>query len=358
MEGPIDDSAIFDLLGRFLAGECNPEETARVQDWLAAAPENQTTLEALKEIWHHAPAPDPQAQAREDIAWSKVSMRMQAQASAQAAHAAGEEPTAAPSLAPLPKATSARQWWWRIAAMLAVALSIGMVFYLNQLRQQPGSELLAFSTGATALTDTLPDGTIVHLNAHSRLVYPAQFAAGERVVSLEGEAFFEVAHDAAHPFRILAGAADVRVLGTSFNLSTSGEQVRVAVQTGKVELTQHDSLTPQPRAKLLLTAGMAASYDGKRKAMQQELGEVENDQFWRTGNLVFRDASMERVVDQLNAVFSDSITLGNPALASCHLSTSFRRPSIDSVITVIAETFDLKVTHNGNVYQLDGEPCE
>ncbi len=356
MEGSIDDSAMFELLGRHLAGECSPDEAAMVAQWLQQSPENQKTLEALQIIWSQAPAPDPQAQAREDAAWNRLQARMHAPATASSSDEGGG--AVEPQVLQMPKPDRNRLRLWRLAAMLAIAVSIGMVFYLNQIRKNPVTELLTVASGVQPLTDTLPDGTIVNLNAHSSIVYPAQFAAGERVVQLEGEAFFEVAHDAAHPFRIHAGATDVRVLGTSFNLSTRGARVRVAVQTGKVELSERDSLQGQPRAKLLLTAGMAGSYDGSKKALRQEQGEVENDQFWRTGNLVFRDAPMARVVEQLNAVFADSIALSNPGLARCHLSTSFTRPSIDSVITVIAETFDLKVTHNGNLYQLDGEPCE
>lgn len=353
MEGPIDDSALFELLGRYLAGECSPTEVLVVQEWLAAAPQNRQTLEALQAIWEQAPAPDPQAQAREDAAWNRLQSRMRGTAGAPAAPA---EEAAAP-LVQLPRPSAAR-WWWRVAAMLAVGVSISLVIYLNQLRQDPKTALRTLATSDQPLTDTLPDGTIVHLNAHSRLDYPAAFAAGERVVALDGEAFFEVAHDAAHPFRIAAGAADVRVLGTSFNLSTRGARVRVAVQTGTVELSQHDSLSAQPKAKLLLTAGMAGSYDGKRNVLQAEAGEVENDQYWRTGKLVFRDAPMARVVTQLNAVLPDSIVLANAAIGQCHLSTSFTRPSIDDVIMVITETFDLQVTHNGNIYQFDGSGCE
>jgi transmembrane sensor len=359
MEGPIDDSAMFELLGRHLAGECSPSETAMLENWLAAAPENQQSLEALKAIWSQAPQPDPQVQARTDAAWSRMQQRMQASAASEGDPAEVPEMPATPAAMPLLSPQAARKlWMWRAAAMLMVALSVSLIFFLNQSRKNPETELVAVLSGDAPLTDTLPDGTVVYLNAHSRLEYPKAFAAGERVVALDGEGFFEVAHDPAHPFRIHAGDADVRVLGTTFNLSTRGARVRVAVQTGRVELSAADSLPQQPRAKVLLTAGMAGSYDPQRKVVTQEDGEVENDQFWRTRKLIFRDAPMQRVVAQLNAVLEDSIALTNPALGNCHLSTSFDRPSIDSVIAVITETFDLKVTVNGNIYQLDGEGCK
>ncbi len=356
MEGPIDDSAMLELLGKHLAGECSPEETAMVQAWMAAAPENARTYEALVGIWEQAPAPDVQAQAAEDAAWLRLQARMHGQA--QAAQAVPGPDQDGATILQMPRPSSSRTWFLRIAAMLAVAVSISLVFYLNQSRKNPAAELLSLASGDEPLTDTLPDGTIVSLNAHSRLDYPAQFAGTERVVVLQGEGFFDVAHDAAHPFRIQAGVADVRVLGTSFNLSARGDQVRVAVQTGTVELAAHDSLVQQPKARLRLTAGMKGSYDGQRRSMQQEQGEVENDQYWHTGRLVFRDASIGRVVEQLNAVFADSIALGNPAIANCRLNTSFERPSIDAAVAVIAETFDLSVTRNGKIYLLDGEACK
>ena len=88
---------------------------------------------------------------------------------------------------------------------------------------------------------TLCDGTRVWLNANSELEYPSAFAAGSREVTLRGEAYFEVAKDAARPFVVRTPSARVEVLGTSFNvLAPSAEECVATLVEGRVRLA--DSL--------------------------------------------------------------------------------------------------------------------
>ena len=84
---------------------------------------------------------------------------------------------------------------------------------------------------------TLPDGSRVWLNAGSKLVYPASFNSGRREVVLEGEGYFEIAANAAHPFQVYAGDAQVRVLGTAFNLSSyKNEKQQLVLCSGSVSV--------------------------------------------------------------------------------------------------------------------------
>ncbi|HEX2899982.1 MAG TPA: FecR domain-containing protein, partial [Bacteroidia bacterium] len=252
---------------------------------------------------------------------------------------------------------SPTMWFIRIAAAVLFVVSIGLVLVLNHYSRLPETQLATLDSGDHSLTDTLSDGTVVTLNAHSRLEYPLKFARNERQVKLEGEAYFDVAHDPQHPFRIHAGSADVRVLGTSFNLNARGDKVKVAVQTGKVELSQADSVAGNPRQRLLLTAGMAGSYDGKAKRMQQERGEAENALFWKTKKLVFRNEPLDQVVAALNAVLGDSIVIGNAAIGRCTLTTTFEKPSIAAALEVIAATFNLEIIRDEKHYEIKGIGC-
>ncbi|MBV7530569.1 FecR family protein [Chitinophaga sp. sic0106] len=88
---------------------------------------------------------------------------------------------------------------------------------------------------------TLPDGSRVWLNAGSKLVYPTAFNSGNREVVLEGEGYFEVAADPAHPFNVYAADAQVRVLGTAFNLSSyKNEKQQLVLCSGSVLLASDD----------------------------------------------------------------------------------------------------------------------
>lgn len=78
--------------------------------------------------------------------------------------------------------------------------------------------LQTVSTLAETRTVTLPDQTEIVLNRYSSLTYPERFRGKDRKVQLQGEAYFEVSKDAAHPFKVEAGAIIVQVLGTHFNV--------------------------------------------------------------------------------------------------------------------------------------------
>lgn len=99
---------------------------------------------------------------------------------------------------------------------------------------------------------TLSDGTKVWVNAQSKLNFPAQFSGDERRVSLEGEAYFEVAHDAKKPFYVDSKAGEIKVLGTHFNVFAYHDDIRATLVEGKVEVRQQEN-------KLELNPGEFAS---------------------------------------------------------------------------------------------------
>jgi transmembrane sensor len=341
MEGYNDSHVNYELLGRYLGGECTPAETRQVEEWLAASPDNARILEELRNLWEKA-ADQEKTGVDVDAAWQRVH-----------SHIRGSSGT---TIRP-PFSKSPAMWFIRIAAAFFVVVCVGLVLTLNYYRHRPETTLRTFTSGDLPVTDTLPDGSVVTLNAHSKLEYPEKFAGKERLVTLQGEAYFDVAHDPAHPFRIHAGAADVRVLGTSFHLNARSDQVKVAVQTGKVELSQADSTPGTPRPRIVLTAGMAARYDSKARKILPEAGDVENELFWKTKRLVFRNEPLAEVVAVLNATLGDSIVLDSEAIRDCPLTTTFDQPSIASALDVIAKTFNLEVIQDGHRYILTGSGC-
>jgi ferric-dicitrate binding protein FerR (iron transport regulator) len=120
--------------------------------------------------------------------------------------------------------TQLRIYAFRIAATLLILAGIYVVIFL--LTRPAGEVMIAAVNGN--ITDTIPDGTIITLHQGSTLAYSHDFNENERRIRLSGEAFFEVTRDAAKPFVVEAGGADVKVLGTSFLVSveSDGEEER------------------------------------------------------------------------------------------------------------------------------------
>lgn len=144
----------------------------------------------------------------------------------------------------------------------------------------------------TVFSLTLADGTRVWLNADSQLSYPEQFAGGqERVVRLRGEAYFDVAKDAARPFIVEAGTLATRVLGTQFNVrSYADSEQHVTLVEGSVAVSTNGA----SGRKLTLHPGEDAQVSASGSLSVQR---VDTDLFtaWKDGNFYFDNATLGSV---------------------------------------------------------------
>ena len=248
---PIDDA----LLGKFLAGETDPAESARVQEWLA-----NRASGALESGYDDFAKPD-----QRDAVWRTVKKKMRA-----------TDRNAVPRLImkSLPARRSEQHLAWnptifRIATVLVLVAGMGWLTYRLRFYGQdhPAAQLVTLTTNEHQLSKTLPDGTRTLLSQHSTLRYPAVFADNQRTVTLTGEAFFNVTPDINRPFYIEARQCTVQVLGTSFTVRAYDANVSVAVQTGNVRFSGG-------RKTVLLTknqqATFVASVDTIRRILDKE----------------------------------------------------------------------------------------
>lgn len=141
---------------------------------------------------------------------------------------------------------------------------------------------------------TLGDGTKIHLNSDSKLEYPTAFDADERRVTLQGEAYFEVAANDDKPFIVCIGSTEIKVLGTEFNInSRQTECVRTTLVSGSVAVksakTEEIRLEPGFTATLNPITG---SVDISDKDIECYIG-------WKTGNYVFERTSLSDILNEL-----------------------------------------------------------
>ncbi|MDN3670438.1 FecR domain-containing protein [Echinicola jeungdonensis] len=137
----------------------------------------------------------------------------------------------------------------------------------------------------------LPDGTIVHLNADSKLLFPRHFVGQERRVRMEGEAYFEVKEDKEKPFIIETGENQIKVLGTSFNLVNDG-YLSVALVSGKVAVEDEkgEIITLLPSEMLVKSKTGAIS---KTSFDPLEIAG------WKDQYLIFKNNTLDEVVEKL-----------------------------------------------------------
>ena len=187
-----------------------------------------------------------------------------------------------------------------IAAGLAVAVVGPMV-------SEPSVQTYATGKGQHQRV-TLADGSVVDLNAETRL--SVSFSGKARQVTLgDGEAIFDVVHDAARPFTVAASSHTVRVVGTQFDVRNRGDDLSVTVARGKVEVRP----TASSGRTFLLTPGQRLDVNrsgtGSLSAVdpQEAFG-------WRSGRLVYRAEPLANVVADLNRQYVQQIEVSDPQL--------------------------------------------
>lgn len=139
----------------------------------------------------------------------------------------------------------------------------------------------------------LPDSSVIFLNANSKIRIPANFSKQERVVKLQGEAFFEVKSDPKRPFKVHTGALEVRVLGTSFNIRgyTPAKNITVSVSTGKVGVSY------QSRIAGMLQKGQKLEFDAATGRSVLAAFRTESGPSWKTGRTVLEKASFDELAE-------------------------------------------------------------
>lgn len=196
----------------------------------------------------------------------------------------------------------------KIAA--SVILIIGLSFSAFQIFNS--KKYVEFATLNEIKEHKLPDGTIVTLNKNSNLKYPESFTGDIREIDFNGEAFFKVARNPDKPFIINTNGAEVKVLGTSFNLiSNNNENVVLTVTTGKVQLAKKSD----PDQKVILLAG--------------DIGTINNDQIssntnndvnyisWKTKILFFKQGeTLKKVISDLNTTYNVNIVFADDKIGN------------------------------------------
>ena len=162
----------------------------------------------------------------------------------------------------------------------------------------------------------LPDGTKVHLNAGSRLVYPEFFKDKHRTVFLMGEAFFDVKENKNRPFVVKTTDVKLKVLGTKFNVSaySSDNVIETVLTEGKVSL---EPLNGGVFAKSMeLLPNQLASFDKGTQELVVNDVDVSNYVLWKDGILKFESTDLSRIVKRLERFYNVRFYYGDPFLGS------------------------------------------
>ena len=240
-----------------------------------------------------------------------------------------------------------------VAASLALGFFISDRFFTKPVRDLVKESTLALSNSPGQITTvTLSDGTTVHLNADSRIEYPAVFYGNERRVRLDGEAIFDVEHDASKPFVVETFRYDIRVLGTRFDVVAEEEEslFSTALLEGKVALVDKAD-----GRQYTMTENTVAVYaDGGISLSELDSRE---DFLWTEGIISAAGLPFDRLMEKFEKYYNVNIVIRRGELPKIGYGRLRIRISdgISTALDILKRSSDFTYTYDtaGNTIYID-----
>jgi transmembrane sensor len=314
------------LIAKYIEGKCTEEETDFINSWYSALGNSA----------------DPAAFSITEDRIASAGDRMLKNLQVHTHVPAGE----------LPAQEKDRSLFWRytgIAACILLCIAIGYYFLSEKVSTAP----LVAKTATDPFTSIsnysgvakrviLPDGSIVQMSPESRIRFRKDVQVPSRELFLEGEAYFDVAHDAERPFFVYAGDVVTKVLGTSFIVRARGadEKVTVAVKTGKVTVYLRNAT----HKKTVLVPNQEAVYDAVREVVDtQAVPVVLNEHSENVMEMHFDETPVSDVLSMLTEAYDIDIIFQKETLSGCVLTSNFYEEGlydrIDVICTAIGATY-------------------
>ncbi len=333
-----------ELLAKYILNEVNPEEKSEVDAWLNHSDENREELEQIRKMLDSVDAFYKAEDFNSVAAWQKVQSKMHT-----------------PQLRVTQKNNVRKEvisLFYKVAAIVVFAILLGTAGYYFGFRNkitEVYSEII--STEKQVISEyTLPDGSVVALNSNSKLVFQRNFKGNTREVTIYGEAFFDVKHDASKPFIINAGNAQVKVLGTSFNVKAypETESVEVVVATGKVLVTGKTGIEVNDNHPILLVQGEKGIVANNGSIPAKMENTNPNYLAWKTLDFVFNEIPLHDVIACLENTYHIDIEVSQPELNDLKLTAHFENRPIDFVLNVVRLTFNLDLSEENEQFTFSG----
>lgn len=232
--------------------------------------------------------------------------------------------------------------WHKVASAAAVVLLCvaGWSVY-NTI--QPVNMIIQ-STLAETKTIVLPDGTEVVLNHFTSLQYPEKFKEGKRLVTLTGEAYFEVARDEKKPFIVETGHVNVEVLGTQFNVEAYANDPEIKTTLLEGSVAVYDGINPQ----IILKPNESAIYNKEQKILtlnyeNDAVGEI----VWKDGALIFSNLTLTEIARQLSNHFGVTIHIDSPELNNLKMTGRFiDKEGLDQILDLLKTVGEFQYNKN------------
>lgn len=233
---------------------------------------------------------------------------------------------------------------WKTASVAAAIASLVLLTYfytVNHIQNSESRELLSLHVPAgQRLRFTLEDGTSVWLNSRSTLYYPTTFNKKQRRVTVEGEAFFEVAHDENRPFIVSSHGVEMKVLGTTFNIFgyPDTDVLKTSLLEGSLmvyyENKESNNIILKPNQEVVVKGG------------EMTVNAISDVGYflWTDGTYSFYNEPLNNILKKLELYFDIEIIVKDPTIYTWEYTGKFRqRDGIDEILRIINKIHKFKI---------------
>lgn len=301
------------LLG-YIRGEIRSEaEIVEILDWIESSPENQKNYTQLKNLWVVTGLDHPDQVAIPAFSFGKTR--------------------------PIPVQYHLWGSLLKYAAVFVAAFVLGSLsLYLT--RQSERNALSAqYNTIEVPYGQrsqiTLYDGTKIWLNSGTKLKYPVVFGANSRNVTIEGEAFFNIAKDAKHPFVVSAGKLKVEVLGTHFDVCAYPDENEFATTLEEGSVKVYNSVNGK---YVKMNPGEQVVLNRKSDAFKLLHVDTELYTSWKENLLKFDDATFEEVIKKMERWYDVKITVAPGINTNERFTMTIKTESLREMLLLVSKT--------------------
>lgn len=330
----MNEEHLQQLLICFAENRISRDDYDELMELIRQTPQNEALQQAMDSVWRKIAHNDPVDQSRTRNVYDRIINDPRF-----------IKPTPTVSI----RSRSAKKNWLKIAAMLLMTGTAGLAGYKwYRLKAIVPIAYLQYIVPAGHHAQfEFADGTVVAVNAGSRIKYPADFSGKTREIYLEGEAYFDVAHDATRPFIVHTGNVRTQVLGTAFDIEAYGtKKMHVTVARGKV------SVLAGSHKLGVLTPNRRLIYNYQNKKAEECTVNADDVTGWKEGNLIFHNLNIQEAAEMMERWYAVKINIEGVKANSSRFSVSFlKKESLDKVLNVLGQlaAFHYTILRNGDV---------
>lgn len=316
---------ITGLLPKYFSNEATKEERKLVDEWTIVDEKNRKDYRDFEKLWNLTASAPEGKDIDLDAEWKILEKSIE------------------------PKVITIN-----FTRIIQVAASIILVFILSYIGLRINNTKTERAPVLASSSATLPDGTIISLNAGSKILYKKGFGTHHRILTLKGEAYFEVQKNADLPFVIYANEASITVTGTKFNVKAykNNPEVKVTVTEGTVKFSE----TNVPLKETTIYAGEVATFDRDLLVIKKQTLENLNDIAWKTLIMDFDNTVLQEVADILENTYHYKITV-DPKVKGCPITVHFENRDLVYILKLLKSTLDLTIETDGKKIFITGEGC-